>query len=47
MPCGQWGPSENGQRVFTIVPGAEDRVAAIDLGSEITIFDPSTLRASE
>lgn len=47
MPCGQWGPSENGQRVFTIVSGVEDRVAAIDLGSEITIFDPSTLRASE
>ena len=47
MPCGVWGPSENGQRVFTIVRGAEDRVAAIDLGSEITIFDPSTLRASE
>lgn len=46
-PCGQWGPSENGQRVFTVVPGAEDRVAAIDLGSEITIFDPSTLRASD
>lgn len=47
MPCGQWGPSESGQRVFTVVPGAEDRVAAIDVGSEITIFDPSTLRASE
>lgn len=46
-PCGVWGPSENGQRVFTVVRGAEDRVAAIHLGSEITIFDPSTLRASE
>lgn len=47
MPCGVWGPSESGQRVFTVVRGAEDRVAAIDLGSEITIFDPSTLRRSE
>ncbi|MBY0563241.1 MAG: hypothetical protein K2P58_03560 [Hyphomonadaceae bacterium] len=47
MPCGVWGPSENGQRVFTVVRGAEDRVAAIDVGSDITIFDPSTLRASE
>ncbi len=47
MPCGVWGPSESGQRVFTVVRGAEDRVAAIDMGSEITIFDPSTLRRSE
>lgn len=47
MPCGRWGPSESGQRVFTVVPGAEAFVAAIDLGSEISIFDPSTLRASE
>ena len=47
MPCGRWGPSESGQRVFTVVRGAEDRVAAIDMGSEVTIFDPSTLRASD
>jgi hypothetical protein len=47
LPCGVWGPSENGQRVFTVVPGAEDRVAAIHLGSEITLFDPATLRSSE
>jgi hypothetical protein len=46
-PCGPWGPSESGQRVFTVVRGAEDRVAAIDLGSEITIYDPSTLRGTE
>lgn len=46
MPCGAWGPSESGQRVFRVVPGAEDTVAGINLGSEITIFDPSTLRAS-
>ena len=47
MPCGQWGPAESGQRVFTVVPGAENRVAAINLGSEITIFDPATLRGTE
>jgi hypothetical protein len=47
LPCGVWGPSENGQRAFTVVPGAEDRVAAIHLGSEITLFDPATLRSSE
>lgn len=47
MPCGVWGPSESGQRVFTVIRGAEDRVAAINLGSDITIFDASTLRASE
>jgi hypothetical protein len=47
MPCGVWGPSESGQRVFIVVRGAEDRVAAINLGSDITIFDASTLRASE
>jgi hypothetical protein len=47
MPCGVWGPSESGQRLFTVVRGAEDRVAAINLGSDVTIFDASTLRASE
>lgn len=47
MPCGRWGPSESGQRVFTVVRGAEDRVAAIDLGSDITIYDSSTLQKSE
>jgi hypothetical protein len=47
MPCGVWGPSEAGQRVFTVVRGLETRVAAIDLGSDISIFDISTLRATE
>jgi len=47
MPCGTWGPSENGSRVFTVVRGNENWVAGIDLGSEITLFDPETLRASD
>jgi hypothetical protein len=47
MPCGVWGPSEGGQRVFTVVRGAGDKVAGIMLPSDISIFDPWTLRKTE
>ncbi|MBL8551964.1 MAG: hypothetical protein JNJ73_18395 [Hyphomonadaceae bacterium] len=46
MPCGALGPSEAGQRVFFMLPGADDKVAAVDLGSEIAQFDVETLRAA-
>jgi hypothetical protein len=39
------GPSEAGDRVFEII--APDKVAYIDFGSEIQIFDASTLKATE
>lgn len=44
-PCGAFGPSEAGDRVFEII--APDKVAYIDFGSEIQIFDASTLKVVE
>jgi hypothetical protein len=46
MPCGPLGPSEAGMRVVQIVAGAPDKVAVIDAGSDIQIFDANTLRAT-
>jgi hypothetical protein len=46
MPCGRWGPSESGERFFKILPEAQDKVIAIDMGSEIQPFDTKTLRVS-
>jgi hypothetical protein len=46
LPCGILGPSEAGERVFFMLPGAADKVAFVELGSEIQPFDVSTLRAS-
>ena len=46
MPCGPMGPSEAGERIFQVVAGASDKVAYVDLGSEIQIFDANTLRAA-
>jgi hypothetical protein len=40
------GPSEAGDRVFQQVEGAPDKVAYVNLGSEIQIFDVATLRAA-
>lgn len=47
QPCGEWGPSEAGQRVFRVVRGAENIVAGINLGSEIALFDATTLQKTE
>jgi hypothetical protein len=41
-PCGAMGPSEAGDRLFEVI--APDKVAYIDFGSEIQIFDASTLK---
>jgi hypothetical protein len=46
MPCGPLGPSEGGMRVIQVVDGAPDKVAVIDTGSDIQLFDIRTLRAS-
>ncbi|MFZ4602870.1 MAG: hypothetical protein ACOYM8_10480 [Caulobacterales bacterium] len=46
VPCGPMGPSEAGDRVFQQVEGAPDKVAYVNLGSEIQIFDVATLRAA-
>lgn len=47
MPCGPLGPSEaGGGYIFRALQGADDRVAAIDFGTEIAIFDADTLKAA-
>lgn len=46
MPCGSLGPSEAGMRIVQIVEGAPGKVAVIDTGSDIPIFDWNTLRAT-
>jgi hypothetical protein len=47
LPCGEWGPSEAGMRVFTVVQGAGDKVAGIHIPSDIPLFDVQTLRKTE
>lgn len=44
-PCGPLGPQIVGDRAFVVVPGDPTKVAFIEFGSEIQIFDPATLRA--
>lgn len=44
-PCGPLGPQIVGDRAFVVVPGDVGKVAFIEFGSEIQIFDPTTLRA--
>jgi hypothetical protein len=46
MPCGRWGPSEGGERLFQILPDAPDKVIAMDIGSDIQPYDTKTLRVS-
>lgn len=43
-PCGPLGISPVGDRYFTVVPGHADKVMYVDRGSEIQIFDETTLR---
>lgn len=45
-PCGPLGVQFAGDLYFIVLPGDPARVAFIDAGSEIQIFDPSTLRAA-
>lgn len=44
-PCGPLGPQIVGDRAFVVVDGDPTKVAFIEFGSEIQIFDPATLRA--
>ncbi|MES2725212.1 MAG: hypothetical protein V4656_18825 [Pseudomonadota bacterium] len=43
-PCGALGVSAAGDRYFKVMPGHPDLVVYADMGSEIQIFDPETLR---
>lgn len=44
-PCGELGIGPAGDRFFTILPGDPSRVVYVDMGSEIQVFDPNTLKA--
>jgi hypothetical protein len=43
-PCGPMGPQMVGHRSFRVLEGDPTTVVLIEYGSEIQIFDPSTLR---
>ena len=43
-PCGPLGPDFVGDRRFAVMPGEPTTVVYVDMGSEIQIFDPATLR---
>jgi hypothetical protein len=43
-PCGPLGISAMGDRYFTVAPGRPDKVMFVDRGSEIQVFDETTLR---
>ena len=44
-PCGDLGIGPDGDRFFTILPSDPTRVIYVNMGSEIQIFDPNTLKA--
>ncbi len=44
-PCGELGVAFAGDRIFEIMPDDAARVVYIDYGSEIQIFDTTTLKA--
>lgn len=43
-PCGDYGPQMSGDRSFHVLDGDPTTVVMVDYGSEIQIFDVSTLR---
>ena len=43
-PCGPMGTQYVGDRYFEVMPGHPNLVMFVDMGSEIQIFDPATLR---
>lgn len=45
-PCGPLGVGPVGDRYFAVVPGRPDKVMFVDRGSEIQIFDETTLKVS-
>ncbi len=45
MPCGIWGPSEAGQRAIFPVPGSNEKVAAVDFGTDPPLHDFRTLKS--
>ncbi len=44
QPCGPLGVAVVGDRYFEVMPGHPELVMFVDMGSEIQIFDPATLR---
>jgi hypothetical protein len=46
-PCGSLGVSADGDRFFMVAPGRPDKVMFVDRGSEIQIFDETTLRVHD
>lgn len=46
VPCGIWGPSEVGSRAILTIPGVDDRVAAVEFGSDPPLHDYRTLKAA-
>lgn len=44
-PCGEMGVSHAGDRLFEVMPDDPTRVTFIEYGSEIQIFDVTTLKA--
>lgn len=43
-PCGDLGIAPDGDRFFAVLKGDPSRVVYVDMGSEIQIFDPNTLK---
>lgn len=43
-PCGPLGANTSGDRYFMVAPHQQDKVMFVDRGSEIQIFDETTLR---
>ncbi len=46
-PCGDLGIGPDGDRFFTVMTADPTRVLYVDMGSEIQIFDPNTIRGHE
>ena len=44
MPCGPLGVAYAGDRYFEALPGDPTTVVFLDMGSEVQIFDPQTLK---
>ena len=44
-PCGDLGIGPDGDRFFAVMKDDPTRVVYVDMGSEIQIFDPNTLKA--
>lgn len=46
MPCGDFGPSEGGMRIISVLPGAPTLVAVAETGTDVPMYDLSTLKGA-